>query len=238
MIRCIIVDDEQHAIDILVNYVGQCSFLQLEETFTNPIEALKKIGETKIDLVFLDVQMPELSGMDFIYTLNGKCKVILTTAYNEFALKGYDLDVVDYLVKPIRLPRFLQAVQKAVSRIAEQKNETADQTEDHFFVKTGTKGKLLRINFHEIDYVEGMKNYVSFSLGKKKILVHTGMKEIEDKLPKQQFIRVHKSYIVSTQKIIGIEGNSVLLKEVEARIIIGESYKAELMAIIHNRTIR
>ena len=114
MINCVIVDDEQHAIDILVHYVKQTPHLNLVATTTNPLEALQMVAVQKVDLVFLDVQMPELSGIDFARAINGKAKVILTTAYSEFALEGYELDVVDYLLKPIRFPRFLTAVQKVV----------------------------------------------------------------------------------------------------------------------------
>src|SRR5919112_1246779 len=117
MINCIIVDDEQHAIDILIHYVGQTPFLNLVGSTTNPVEALEMVTTQKADLVFLDIQMPELSGIDFIKAIHGKAKVILTTAYSEFALEGYELEVVDYLLKPIRLPRFLTAVQKALKLI-------------------------------------------------------------------------------------------------------------------------
>src|SRR3982750_263118 len=120
MINCIIVDDEQHATDILVHYIKQTPYLNLVGTSTNPIEALQIVAEHKPDLVFLDIQMPELSGMDFIKAINGRAKVILTTAYSEFALEGYELDVVDYLLKPIRLPRFLTAVQKAAKALKEE----------------------------------------------------------------------------------------------------------------------
>ena len=161
MIQCIIVDDEQHAIDILLHYVNQTPHLHLAGTFTNPIEALQAVAAQKIDLVFLDIQMPELSGMDFIKAINGKAKIILTTAYSDFALESYELDVVDYLLKPIRLPRFLQAVQKAVKEIEEindEKSTITDTKDDYVFVKTESKGKLLKINLNEIDYIEGMKN--------------------------------------------------------------------------------
>jgi two-component system LytT family response regulator len=238
MIRCIIVDDEQPAIDVLVNHVGQSPMLQLEATFTNPIEALHYLSDKEIQLVFLDVQMPELSGIDFIQALNGKCNVIMTTAYSEFALKGYDLNVVDYLVKPIRFARFLQAVQKAADRISEKKDSPAiTPEEDHIFVKTGTKGELQRLNFEEIDYIEAMKNYIAFASGTKKTLVYASMKEIEDHLPKSRFIRVHKSFIIPVKKITGIKGNTILLKDVTAEILIGDSYKAELMQLINGRTI-
>jgi two-component system LytT family response regulator len=238
MIRCIIVDDEQPAIDVLVTYASQSPLLQLEATFTNPLEALKLISEKDIQLVFLDMQMPELSGIDFIQALNGKSQVILTTAYSEFALKGYELDVVDYLVKPVRLARFIQAVQKAAARISERRDPVAVPAEqDHIFVKTGTKGELQRINFSEIDYIESMKNYVAFVCRGRKTLVYASMKEIEEHLPKSSFMRVHKSFIIPVQKITGIKGNMILLKDVQAEILIGDNYKAELMAVINGRIL-
>ena len=128
MINCIIVDDEPHAIEVLDHYVKQTPHLHLVASFTNPIEALQLLGQQKIDLVFLDIQMPEISGIDFIKAIQGKSKVILTTAYSEFALEGYDLYVVDYLLKPIRLPRFLAAVQKAVEQL-HALNEISSQQE-------------------------------------------------------------------------------------------------------------
>ncbi len=239
MTNCIIVDDEQHAIDILVHYVSQVPHLNLVGTTTNPMEALKIVAGQKIDLVFLDVQMPELSGIDFIKAINGKSKVILTTAYSEFALEGYELDVVDYLLKPIRFARFLQAVQKAVSVTESTASVTQNSDEDDYiFVKTESKGKFLKINLSDIDYVEGMKNYVAIHCGGKKTLVLTSMKELEERLPKHQFLRVHKSFIIAVNRITGIEGNRVLLKNVTAEILIGDSYKPELMELVKNKMIQ
>nr|WP_315820465.1 response regulator [Paraflavitalea speifideiaquila] len=169
MIRCLIIDDEQHALDILLHYIGQTPLLQLVASTTNPLEALQIVATQKVDLIFLDIQMPELSGIDFIRSINGKCKIILTTAYSEFALEGYELDVVDYLLKPIRLPRFLTAVQKAATAL---NNTLTDidkglPEDDYIFVKTESKGKLLKINLTEIDYIEGMKNYIAiYTVGK------------------------------------------------------------------------
>lgn len=239
MINCIIVDDEQHAIDILVHYVKQTPHLHLVASFTNPIEALQLLGKQKIDLVFLDIQMPELSGIDFIKAIHGKSKVILTTAYSEFALEGYELYVVDYLMKPVRLPRFLAAVQKAVQQI-NAGNETAPETkeDDYIFVKTESKGKLLKINLADIDFIESMKNYVAIHRANQKTLVYTSMKELEERLPKKQFIRVHKSFIIPIARITGIEGNLLRLKNVTAEILIGENYKAELMEIIRGKMIQ
>src|SRR5258705_2597226 len=241
MINCIIVDDEPHAIEVLDHYVKQTPHLHLVASFTNPIEALKLLGEQKIDLVFLDIQMPEISGIDFIKAIQGKSKVILTTAYSEYALEGYDLYVVDYLLKPIRLPRFLAAIQKAfeqLNAISETHSQHEIVEDDYIFVKTESKGKLLKINLTDIDFIESMKNYVAIHRGGQKTLVYTSMKELEERLPKKQFIRVHKSFIIPISRITGIEGNLVRLKNVTAEIQIGENYKAELMEIIRGKMIQ
>jgi Response regulator of the LytR/AlgR family len=240
MINCIIVDDEQHAIDILENYVGQTPSLHLAGTTTNPIEALQMVNSQKIDLIFLDIHMPELSGIDLIKAINGKVKVILTTAYSEFALESYELDVVDYLLKPIRLPRFLQAVQKVVNELNDSAtfSPSLETDGDYIFVKTESKGKLLKINLDEIDYIEGMKNYVAIFRSGQKILVYTSMKELEERLPRKQFIRVHKSFIIPITKITGLEGNLLLLKNVTSEIIIGDNYRVELMELIKNKMIQ
>ncbi|HEX8315757.1 MAG TPA: LytTR family DNA-binding domain-containing protein, partial [Flavisolibacter sp.] len=176
----------------------------------------------------------------FIKAINGKAKVILTTAYSEFALEGYELEVVDYLLKPIRFPRFLAAVQKAVkgANDGSAEAEKPNNEDDYIFVKTESKGKLLKINLCEIDYIEGMKNYVAIYCGGKKTLVYTSMKELEERLPRKSFIRVHKSFIIPIAKITGIEGNLLRLKNVTAEVQIGESYKADLMEIIRNKMIQ
>jgi DNA-binding LytR/AlgR family response regulator len=240
MINCIIVDDEQHAIDILDHYVKQTPHLHLVASFINPIEALQLLGQQKIDLVFLDIQMPELSGIDFIRAIQNKSRVILTTAYSDFALEGYELNVVDYLLKPIRLPRFLAAVQKAAEQInsIHEAPQQGPSEDDYIFVKTESKGKLLKINLADIDFIESMKNYVVIHRGGQKTLVYTSMKELEERLPGKQFIRVHKSFIIPIFRITGIEGNIVRLKNVTAEILIGENYKAELMEIIRGKMIQ
>ena len=238
MIRCLVVDDEQHAIDIIEHYISQTSYLELVSSTTNPVEALQTVITQHIDLVFLDVQMPELSGIDFVKAINGKAKVILTTAYSEFAIEGFELDVVDYLLKPIRFARFLTAVQKAVKDVTEKTPDTdTSSDEDYIFVKTESKGKLLKINLADIEYIEGMKNYVAIYRGGQKTLVYTNLKDLVNHLPARQFIRVHKSFIIPINRITGIEGNQILLKNVTAEILIGENYKADLMEIIKNKMI-
>jgi DNA-binding LytR/AlgR family response regulator len=240
MINCLIVDDEQHAIDILVHYVSQTPFLKLVASTTNPIDALQIVNTQKIDLIFLDIQMPELTGIDFIKAIQGKADVILTTAYSEFALESYELNVVDYLLKPVRFPRFLQAVQKVMPESSEAQAEAAplELEDDYIFVKTESKGKLLKINLSDIDYIEGMKNYVAIYCSSKKTLVYTSMKELEERLPHKQFIRVHKSFIIPIARITGIEGNVLRLKNVTADVQIGESYKSDLMEIVRNKMIQ
>ncbi|MEO6734113.1 MAG: response regulator transcription factor [Ferruginibacter sp.] len=236
MIRCLIVDDEQHAIDILIHYIKQTTYLELVSSTTKPVEALQIVATQNIDLVFLDIQMPDLSGIDFIKAINGKSKVVFTTAYPEFAIEGFDLDVVDYLLKPIRFGRFLNAVQKAVKIISDPEMD-AKMEWDYIFVKTESKGKLLKINLSEIDFIEGMNNYVAIYQSGKKTLVYTNLKDLVNHLPVRQFIRIHKSFIIPINRITGIDGNRILLKDVTAEILIGENYKADLMEIIKNKMI-
>ncbi len=235
MIRCMVVDDEPPAIDVLKHYIGKTPQLELVGTTTNPLEGLEMINQVKPDLIFLDVQMPELSGIDFIVALRGRARVVLTTAYSEFALESYDLNVSDYLLKPIRFTRFLTAVQKVEEEL---KSAAAEKPEDDFvFVKTESKGKLLKINLAEIDYIEAMKNYVGIYCAGKRIMVYTSMKELEERLPAKHFLRVHKSFIIPLAKLSGIEGNLIRLQNVNAEILIGESYKPELMRIIRDKMV-
>jgi DNA-binding LytR/AlgR family response regulator len=222
------VDDEQHAIDVLTHYIGQTPFLQLIKATTNPIEALEMVNTQKIDLVFLDIQMPELSGLDVARTIQGKTKVILTTAYSEFAAEGFELEVVDYLLKPIPLPRFFKAVQRVLNTVTSSVTAMPNEDnieDDYIFVKTELKGKMLKVNLRDIDYIEGMKNYVAIYHAGQKTMALLNMKDLEERLPKKYFLRVHKSYIVSVNKIVAIEGNLVVLKNVKAEILLGETYR-------------
>lgn len=235
MIRCIVVDDEQPAIDVLTHHIGQTPQLELAGSTTNPVEALEMVNALNPDVIFLDIQMPELSGIDFIKALRGRAKVILTTAYSEFALESYELDVTDYLLKPIRFSRFLAAVQKVTEEL--KMPATPNSEDDFLFVKTESKGKLLKINLADIDYIEAMKNYVGIYCGGKRTMVYTSMKELEERLRDKQFLRVHKSFIIPLSKLTGIEGNLLRLQNVDADILIGESYKPELMRIIRDKMV-
>ena len=231
MINCIVIDDEQHAIDLLVTHIKQTPFLKLVTTFNNPLDALRLLNSNKgekIDLLFLDINMPELSGIEFIGLLNQNYYVILTTAYKEFALASYEYNVIDYLLKPIFFPRFLKSVSKVQDEIVQIKNSKPVELEtgsDFFFIKTEHKGKHLKIAFEEIDYIESLKNYVAIYRGKGKILALMTMKSLEDILPKSKFVRIHYSFMIAVERITMIEGNMVTLKGCEKTIPIGITYK-------------
>jgi len=239
MLQCMIVDDERSSLDVLALFVTKVPFLELVCRTTNPFEGITAINEGRIDLVFLDINMPDMNGIEFIKTIQGKCKVILTTASPEHAIEGYQLDVVDYLLKPISLPRFIQAVQKAQNMISQQitpKNDTYVE-DDHIYVKTESKGKLLKIYFSEISYIESVKNYVAIHHGSEKTLVLIAMKDLEEILPTPAFKRIHRSFIISTKKIRSIEANAVYLKGMELAIPFGEAFKTDFFEQIKTRLI-
>jgi len=226
MTTCIIVDDEQHAIDVLEHYVKQIPSLQLLASFTNPLQALELLNREKVDLLFLDIQMPEISGLDFIRAIQGRSKVILTTAYSEFVTEGFELEVEDYLLKPIPFPRFIKAIQRIHSAppTTELPNSGA-LVDDYFFVKTELKGKMLRINFKDIDYIESMKNYVAIHHNGIRTMALLTMKDLEDRLPATRFLRIHRSFIIAVDKITAIEGNTVLLRNIREGILLGDTYR-------------
>jgi two-component system LytT family response regulator len=233
MIRCIVLDDEQHAIDLLNSYIEKTPLLELVHSTTSPLEALTILGQEKIDLIFSDISMPEISGIDFVRALSGKHQVIFTSAYGEFALEGFENDVIDFLVKPISFPRFLKSVQKASVLISSAKQSMVSSEETFFFVKTEQKGKLIKVNFEDIEYVEGMKNYVGIYQKGECILALMNMKYLEEALPEKLFVRVHNSYIVSINNITMVEGNYVRLKNIAGKIPIGVTYKAHFIERIN-----
>lgn len=232
MITCMIVDDEQHAVDLLSQHVNQTSFLTLMHATTNPVEAVNILQRQPVDLVFIDMQMPELSGLDVIKAAGGKSSFIICTAFPEFALEGYEHDVIDYLLKPVTYARFIKGVSKAMNILSKDEKESPQATADFIFIKTESKGKLLRISYDDIDYIEGSKNYVAFHSGKEKKLALLNMKFLEETLPPARFVRVHNSYIVPLRNITLIEGNELALKNSGVRIPIGITYKDRLLEIL------
>lgn len=238
MINCLIIDDEQPAINIIAAYVEKVPYLNLVATTTDPLEGLSLINEKPIELIFLDIQMPGLTGLEFVKAINGKCKVIFTTAYNQYALDGFDLDVIDYLLKPVPFPRFLKATQKARDLISQQTAAQAAPQEDFIIIQGDSKGKLIKIEIDEIDYIEGMRNYVAIICGDRKILSLMNMKDLEESLSSKKFIRVHKSFIVPIANIAAIDGNAITLKRNnKAEIIIGNVYRPAFIEIMRSKMI-
>ncbi|MFD2245322.1 LytR/AlgR family response regulator transcription factor [Pontibacter ruber] len=240
-INCLIVDDEEHALEVIKHHLKQVPYINLVAATTNPLEALQILNSQPIQLVFLDIQMPELSGLDVVRAINGKSKVILTTAYSEFAAEGFDLEVIDYLLKPISLPRFLRAVQRATQALQPtplpvQPEEAPEQ--DYIFVKTEQKGKMLKINIQDIDFVEGMKNYVCIHHAGQRTLALLNMKDLESRLPAKQFMRVHKSFIIAVNKITFIEGNQIFLKNIKADITLGETYRTAFHEMMRKKLMQ
>lgn len=239
MTTCIIVDDEQHAIDVLEHYVKQMPSLQLLASFTNPLQALELLNRERVDLLFLDIQMPEISGLDFIRAIQGRSKVILTTAYSEFVTEGFELEVEDYLLKPIPFPRFIKAVQRIQSTSPSADSSATDiAVDDYFFVKTELKGKMLRINFKDIDYIESMKNYVAIHHNGMKTMALLTMKDLEERLPVTHFLRIHRSFIIAVDKITAIEGNTVLLRNVKEGILLGETYRPAFLEKMRGKMLQ
>ena len=224
---CLIVDDEQLARKLLKEYVSKITSLELKGMCKNPLEAMEIMERERIDILFLDIQMPELTGIEFAKTLTQKPVIIFTTAYSEFALEGYQLDVIDYLVKPFPLDRFIKAVNKATNFI-DLKNRAAHQDSGiDEYVLLHADHKIYKVYLSDIEYIEGLKEYVSYFTKGKRIIVLQSLKSIEETLPSDRFIRIHRSYIVPIQKIKTLDGNQVQIGE--KLIPIGRSYKEDVL---------
>lgn len=234
MIRCLVVDDEPLALGILTDYIEKVPFLELISATTNAFDALAIAERDEADLIFLDVQMPQLTGIQFLNIINRKCSIILTTAYPQYALDGYELNIADYLLKPIAFDRFYKSVLKVQNAISQSKPETvvADSSFNNFiFVKT--EHRIQKIYIDEILYIEGLKDYISIFTKTERVITLQPMKKMETSLPKSRFIRVHKSYIVSIDKIDSIEKSRILIAD---KIIpVGDTYKEEFFKIVDNK---
>ncbi|WP_339794612.1 LytTR family DNA-binding domain-containing protein [uncultured Imperialibacter sp.] len=230
-IRCIIVDDEELARALIKEYVSKIPTLELVGAYKSPLEAMEVLQTTPIDLMFLDIQMPELTGIQFLKSLEKKPVVIFTTAYPEYALEGYELDVVDYLVKPVSIERFLHGVNKA-TKILHNKTGNSGTTSQQDFIVVHADHKIYRLPLADILYIEGLREYVSyFTADGKRIIALESLKKLEEILPSHMFMRVHKSYIVPINRVRVIEGNMVMIEK--KGIPIGASYKeATLKALM------
>ena len=231
-INCIAVDDEPLALKKMKQYIEKVDFLNLLDLIDNGVEAINYIKQHQVDLVFLDIQMNDLTGIEMLESISRKPLIVFTTAYEDYALQGYELDVTDYLLKPISFKRFLKAIDK-VSEIIRQRNpgslegfeyKNKEMQIDHLFIKTNNK--MQRIDFNDILYVEAMKDYVKIYTYKEKLITLCNIKNFLEKLPKDKFVRIHKSYVVSLNKIEAIKRKNL---EIAGKDIpIGETFKNSL----------
>lgn len=238
MINVLIVDDEPLALDILENFVARIPELHLVKRCENAIEAIEALEENDIDLMFSDIQMPQMTGVELLKTLANPPLVVFTTAYSNYAVEGFELNVLDYLLKPIAFDRFEKAVQKAIAnldlreKVEHSEDEILSAEVDHIYVKSDKR--LIRVKYTDMIYIEGLKDYVIIRMDSGRVITLQTMKSLEEKLPRNMFRRVHRSYIVSIDKIRAIEGNmiEVLEKGLIKKIPIGKNYKDELLDLI------
>ena len=225
MINCVIIDDEPLAREGLASYVREVDFLNLSGVCENPLELLPLIDRQAADLIFLDIQMPKMNGIEFLKILQKPPMVIITTAYPSYALEGFQLNVLDYLLKPITFERFFKAATKARDYYKLLTGDPAKQDEDYFFIKCGSKYE--KVFFEDVLYVEGMQNYVTIYSTRGKYITMLSLKSLEEKLADTAFIRIHKSFIASITKIDGIEGNELFIQN--NRIPISRNYREQVI---------
>src|SRR6185295_8194382 len=233
MLRCLAIDDEPLALELLEDNISQVPYLGLEGKCNNALEALKFLQEHTVDLIFLDIQMPGLTGLQFIQSLTQKPMIILVTAYEKFALEGFNLDVIDYLVKPVPLDRFIKACNKAweLHNLRLRKTESSSIEPEFLFVNV--EYSLLKVEFADILWIEGLKDYIRIYLrsSSKPVITRMSMKAIEEELPASKFIRTHKSFIVSVSAITSVRKNSIFIGAEE--IPVGDNYKDAVNTLIN-----
>lgn len=239
-LKCIAVDDEPPALDLLCHYIGQTPFLELSARFNNAIETLRYLSEHQIDILFLDIQMPDLSGVELARILSGRNAgdapmIVFTTAFEQFALEGYKLDIIDYLLKPFSYEDFMRAANKALKLNqpkASKSDSVVSPTEEFIYLKV--EFQTVRIACKNILYIEGLKDYAKFHLADtdKSLLSLITLKALEEKLPQGKFLRIHKSYIVSLENITAVTKNAVYIRQV--MIPVSEQYREAFTKFISN----
>jgi len=234
-LKCIIVDDEPLAIRIIEKHIDLIQDIEIVARCENAVEAFEILQHRKVDLVFLDIQMPELTGIDFLKTMPNPPKVIITTAYREYALEGYELDVVDYLLKPISFERFLKAIQKVYRKIDPDVSlhqklvQSPSQNDEFLLVKV--RNKLVKVLLKNILYIENLKDYIRIKTIEKEVITKMLISDMENTLPEKDFLRIHRSYIVSLNKIESFSPNTIDVKDFE--IPIGRSYKTVVLKTLN-----
>ena len=229
MIKCIIVEDETLAQNVIQSHLQKTEQFELVGVCNNALEAKEVLNKHEVDLIFLDIQLPGMTGLNFLRNLQNPPLVVLTTAYSEYALESYEFNVIDYLLKPISFERFSKTINKIVEGklFNQPTKENEKQPTDHIFIKSNSK--FFKVNFSEIIYVEGMKDYLKIYTADYKLITHQTMSEMEKTLPSKQFIRVHKSYIIALAHIKSIYGN--IIETGKASIPIGINYKEKVMQL-------
>lgn len=234
-LKCIVVDDEPLALELVESYVNKTPFLELKGKCLNAFEALELINGTNIDLVFLDIQMPDMNGIDFSQTLSGNTKVIFTTAFKDYAIDGFKVNAIDFLLKPFNYPEFFKAANKALDRISlEEEKDSSSSASNFIFVKS--EYKQIKINLNEVYYFEGLKDYIKIWLTSqtKPVLTLMSLKTLEEELPETRFMRVHRSFIVALDKIDAVERGQILIKN--ERITVAEQYKNRFQQFIEKKS--
>lgn len=229
--KCLIIDDEPLAINVIKNHLKEFNDIELVSTFTNAIDALSFLKDNNADLIFLDINMPLLDGLNFIKSLEKKPLIIITTAHIEYAVESYELDVLDYLVKPIPFPRFVKAINKVSKNLNHQKSNIIQTEKPYFFIKIDKK-KMKKIYLDEILVIESLKDYLKITTLNKRFIIHQTLSSFTDQLPKDNFIRIHRSYTIAINKVDIIEGNSVEIGGV--RYPFGRTYIEEVKKRILN----
>jgi len=235
MLRCLAIDDEPLALELLVDNISKVPYLELVASCSNPLEAMNVLQEKSVDLIFLDIQMPGLTGLQFIQSLTQKPMFILITAYEKYALEGFNLDVVDYLVKPVPLDRFIKACGKAweLHQLKNSQNDPASALPAPGYIFVNVDYSMLKIVLADILWIEGLKDYIKIylkSTPNKPVIPRMSMKAMEEELPASQFIRVHKSFIVSKDHITAVRKNSLFIGTME--IPVSENYRDAITSII------
>lgn len=239
-LNCVIIEDEPLARNLMIEYVKKVPSLNLIEAFSNPLAAMETLRSAAIDILFLDVQMPEITGISLLKILKKRPLVVLTTAYSQYALEGYELDIADYLLKPITFERFLKSVDKITQRlettpvVQSLPVELGMATPAFIFVKDGTK--LVKVKLDEILYIEGLKDYVTIQTLNQKIVTLQRLKSLEEQLPANKFIRIHNSYIVSLDAIDVIQKNEVQIRGVV--LPVGDTYRKAFKEFIERNHIQ
>jgi len=233
MINCIAIDDEPLALKQIAGYINKTPYLELSGQFESALQAISFLNENPVDLMFVDINMPDLSGMDFVKSLNNPPKVIFTTAYSEYALEGFKVDAVDYLLKPIGYSDFLKAAQKAKDRFAHQETKAEKVGSDEKFLFIKSEYKILRINLSDIKYIEGMREYIRIHIeSQKPAMTLMSMKKMEEYLQHKSFMRVHRSFIVNLEKITTIERNRIVFDE-DVYIPVSDQYKGKFQEFVN-----